>query len=90
VAFVTQWQSAIEEKLTRLGGDLDELGHGELLQSRARLADAAQVLADDAGIHLADFGADFAGFVVFDLNFIEGLVGAAFAESGEVWDGHED
>jgi hypothetical protein len=28
--------------------------------------------------------------VVFDLNFIEGLVGAAFAESGEVGDGHEE
>jgi hypothetical protein len=84
MAFVTEWQGAIEEKLARFGGDLDELGDGELLQSCPSLADAAQILADDAGIHLADFGADFAGFVVFDLNFIKGLVGAAFAESGEV------
>ena len=71
VSPVTEWQGAIEEKITCFSRDFDEFGDGEFLQSRARFTDAAKILADDAGIHLADFGADFAGLVIFDLNFVE-------------------
>lgn len=87
VAFVAQGQGAIEEEVTRLGGDLDELGDGELLQGLARLADLTKVLAHDACIHLAHLGADLARLVVFHRDFIQRFVRAAFAKSGEVGNG---
>ena len=50
VALVAERQRAIEEQFARLRGNLDELRDGELLQRRARFADALEILADDARI----------------------------------------
>ena len=88
VAFVAKGKSAVEEEFACFRGDLDELLHGEFLQGGAGFADLRQILAHDAGIHLADLGADFAGFVVFDLSLVERLIGAAFAEGGKMGNGH--
>jgi hypothetical protein len=55
----------------------------------AHLRDAVEVAAEDAGVHLADLGEDFAGAMVFDVNLVEALVGLAFAEGGEMGDAHE-
>ena len=71
VTFVAQRQRAIEEKLARLRGDLDQLFNREFLQRRPCLTDFREILAHDAGIDLADLGANLAGFVIFDLRLVE-------------------
>jgi hypothetical protein len=58
------------------------LSHCELLQGRTGLTDTPQVFANNASIDLTDLSTDLACFVIFDGNFVEGFVGAAFAESG--------
>jgi hypothetical protein len=64
VALVAQRQRAVEEQVAGLGGQLDELGAGELLQRGAGGTDLAEVAADDAGVDVGDQGLDLAGLVV--------------------------
>ena len=56
VTLVAERQGAIQKLFAGLGADLDQLRDREFLQSRARLADPLQILANDPGIDLADRG----------------------------------
>ena len=53
---VAERQRAVEKLRAGARADFDELRDGEFFQRGARFGDARQVLADDAGVDLADSG----------------------------------
>ena len=87
LAAVTEREGAVEEQFTRLGGQGDEFGDGELLQRGAGGGKLGEVALEDAAVDLGDEGLDLAGAVVLDLDLVERLVGAAEAKGGQVGQG---
>src|SRR6185295_1470425 len=84
VPLVAERQRAVQEKLTRLRAQLDELGDGKFFQRRARIAELAKVLPQNARIDRGDDRLHLASAVVLDVEFVEALVAAAESEDGKV------
>ena len=88
MAAVAEGHGAVEKHLARLRAHLHQLRDGEFFQRRARAAEFRKIAFHDAAVDLRDEGLDLAGAVVFDLDLVEGIVGAAEAEGGEMGEVH--
>jgi hypothetical protein len=88
VALVAQRQCAIEEMLSRFGGNFDQVRDAEFLQGGARLPNAREIFAENARAYLADGGHGLARAMVDDINLVEAFVRFAAAKRGEVWEVH--
>jgi hypothetical protein len=81
---VPQRQCAVDEQVTRLGRHLHQLRHGELPKGGPGGPQLRQIPLQDPPVHLGDQRQGLPCAVVLDLDMLEGCIGTAQTQRGEM------